>query len=524
MRCTNCGATLSPEDKFCRECGAARPGPGPRLPPGFAEVRRQFADVQRQYQAGDMDEAVYEARLQELVVEDEKGGYWAPGADSGDWYWYDGSQWVRRDPVTGSPPAPSAPPPSRRAFPWLWVAVGGGGLMVLVIVAGLLLVPRLLSAYRQSPPPALIVTDTPTPMATAASSAAEVTPVVALQASATVTAAAQPTATGSPTAAPTSSPTSAPTDEPTLTLTPSPEPTATPTATPQPQATPTQPEPTAAPASGALIDFEQWGTWRRGDQPYGELSQTESQVHSGRYAAELRYDFPATDDDFVVFVRPVSLAGQPNKFSAWVYGDGSGNYLNIWVEDAQGETWAVHLGRIGGAGWQFMAGTLSPDLAWPSGHVYGPDNGTIDYPVRFYALVLDRVGSGSRTGRIMIDDVSASRGAAAEPPAATAVPNTPVATAETPVSAGPLDFPEPTWLDGWQPVANGREVTIVVHISGGAPPFTVSHQGQSFQTQQRDYPLKFVVNRCEIFGTIIVESADGQRVSHDYWIDAPWCN
>jgi beta-lactam-binding protein with PASTA domain len=231
-----------------------------------------------------------------------------------------------------------------------------------------------------------------------------------------------------PPATPTATPTSLPptsTRQPTATPTPrpptfTPQPTATatsvpPTSTPQPTASPTSrppastPQPTPAAPYGVVITFEQWDTWRRGDQPYGELTQTKEQVRSGSYAAKLRYDFPVTDDDFVVFVHPLSLAEQPNTISAWVYGDGSGHYLNVWIEDAEGENWSIHLGQVDSAGWQEMAGILDPTLPWPSGHLSGPDNGVMDYPVRFYALVLDRPGSGPQSGQIYIDDISVWR-------------------------------------------------------------------------------------------------------------------
>jgi hypothetical protein len=183
------------------------------------------------------------------------------------------------------------------------------------------------------------------------------------------------------------------------------------------------------------------GTWRRGDQPNGELTQTQEQVKTGSYAARLRYDFPATGEDFVVFVHPVSLAGQPNSVSVWVHGDGSGHYLNAWIQDAQNQIWSVHLGSVSGSGWQQMVGTLDSNLAWPSGHVSGPDNGAVDYPVRFYAIVLDRPGSGPRSGRIFIDDISVWRG---QP--GVGATGTPAAVAPSPTSpaTGPTLTPAAT--------------------------------------------------------------------------------
>jgi serine/threonine protein kinase len=315
----------------------------------------------------------------------------------------------------------------KRVPVWAWAL---GGLAVLaLIVGGVIGVQNL----RGGP--------TPTPQV-------EETAIVAVRDTATPSATPTPSPTQTATATPTSTSTSTPTSTPTPTRTR--RPTHTPTSTPEgipsptatPKATPTSgtprptrtPQPTSPPAPGALFTFEQWAAWRRGDQPYGEMTQTSEQVRSGSYAAKLRYDFPTTGDDYVVFIRSLSLAGQPNTVGAWVYGDGSGHYLNAWIQDAQNEIWSVHLGKVGGPGWQQVTGNLAPNQPWPSGHISGPENGVVDYPVRFYALVLDRPG-GSRSGYIYIDDVSVWQGELSA--TATPVASGPTATAPPPTSPPP---------------------------------------------------------------------------------------
>ena len=89
------------------------------------------------------------------------------------------------------------------------------------------------------------------------------------------------------------------------------------------------------------------------------------------------------------------------------------------------------------------------------------------------------------------------------------------------VSAGPLSFEEPTSADAIESVQGGHRVTIVIHIEGGAPPFTIRHDVETFQTSERDYPLVFVVSKFPIVKTITVRSADDQEVSHDYYIGKP---
>jgi hypothetical protein len=90
---------------------------------------------------------------------------------------------------------------------------------------------------------------------------------------------------------------------------------------------------------------------------------------------------------------------------------------------------------------------------------------------------------------------------------------------------GPLDFPEPTRLDHLQPLASGEyKCTIIVRIIGGGAPYTIHHDLDVFTTWENDPAIVFKARGCgKIVHTMAVESADGQTVSHDYSIPAPWC-
>jgi len=183
------------------------------------------------------------------------------------------------------------------------------------------------------------------------------------------------------------------------------------------------------------------GTWRRGDEPYGEFTQSQEQVHSGAYSGKLTYNFPAVSNDFVVFMQTHNLGSQANTIGAWVYGDGSRNFLNVWIRDAEGQIWAIPLGRVGRAGWQQMIGTLTLGQDWPFGPISGPDNGVIDYPVSFYALVLDRAdNSTAASGQIYVDDISAWKGAGtvAQPTSPAAATPVPAATSAPPAPSGQI--------------------------------------------------------------------------------------
>jgi hypothetical protein len=179
---------------------------------------------------------------------------------------------------------------------------------------------------------------------------------------------------------------------------------ATPTATPAPGATVTP-----APASAVLADFENFGTWRRGDESWGEFTQSGERAANGKYAGKLTYDFPADvpgGHNYVVFRRTIPIAGEPTALEMKVYGDGSGNFLNIWVQDAKKQLWQFSFGQIDHTGWETMRAPLDPSLDWPVQPVDG--NATaLRYPLQFFALLLDYPTDNAAAGTIYVDDLRA---------------------------------------------------------------------------------------------------------------------
>lgn len=162
---------------------------------------------------------------------------------------------------------------------------------------------------------------------------------------------------------------------------------------------------------GPLTDFEQFGRWRRGDEPYGTFTQSTEQVYSGFYSGKLAYNFPTMGSDYVVFMRNIPMGGYGSAVTAWVYGDNSGHYLNCWIKDAMGEVWQFSFGQIQHTGWQQMNAPLDVLGAWPADHVSGLANGVLDYPINFHALLLDDApDSHMGSGVIYIDGLSCAEG------------------------------------------------------------------------------------------------------------------
>lgn len=198
-----------------------------------------------------------------------------------------------------------------------------------------------------------------------------------------------------------------------------------------------------APAQ-SVHDFDRWCKWRRGTQPWGSLTQSDEQVQQGASAGKLAYDFPdGEEENFVVFQCAKPLTGTPEYLSMWVYGDGSGNLLNAWVQDATGLRWQFAFGPVDFTGWQRMTAHLAPGQTWPNGPLDGSDADAVVYPLRFDGLVLDHPGSDASSGEIYLDDLQASSlaGGQAAPPPSTPTPGkqalqpTPTST-PTPTAAG----------------------------------------------------------------------------------------
>lgn len=236
-----------------------------------------------------------------------------------------------------------------------------------------------------------------------------------------------------------------------------PEPATTPTRTPAPTAPlvtiPTRPAATATspPAAGMFEGFETASPWQRGDEPNGTFDRTTEQAFSGASSGRLFYQFPTGGNDYVVFRRLIPLGGQPNVIAAKVYGDGLAHFLNVWIRDAQGQVWQMALGQIAHTGWSDLSGVLDPNRPWPSGHVSGPDNGVIDYPITFEAIVLDDGPFDNYQGQgvIYIDDLESRTG--------TVVTPTPV------TSAPPASSPTPAPTTG-AVVSSNYQLTVGEHL------------------------------------------------------------
>jgi len=76
----------------------------------FATAEEKFYALMGRLAAGVITQDEFRARLEELIVRDDRGQTWMIGAQSGKWYRYDGKRWVRDTPPEPGPGAGRAGP------------------------------------------------------------------------------------------------------------------------------------------------------------------------------------------------------------------------------------------------------------------------------------------------------------------------------------------------------------------------------------------------------------------------------
>jgi polysaccharide biosynthesis protein PslG len=98
------------------------------------------------------------------------------------------------------------------------------------------------------------------------------------------------------------------------------------------------------------------------------------------------------------------LAGEPAGLGMWVFGDGSGDILNLRYIDASGQTFQTSAGEILWKGWRWVTFSLNPSAA---SHWGGSNNGKITYPLALDTVALvDSPGGRGGKGEIWITDIT----------------------------------------------------------------------------------------------------------------------
>ena len=81
----------------------------------FEEADRRYAELKRQLDAGSISTEEFDAQRKQLMVQDDKGRWWAKGREGGDWYYRGEAGWVKGIPSDYQPPPQTTSPDSTPA-------------------------------------------------------------------------------------------------------------------------------------------------------------------------------------------------------------------------------------------------------------------------------------------------------------------------------------------------------------------------------------------------------------------------
>ncbi len=75
------------------------------------EMEQRFRELKGRFDAGALSAKKFESQVAALQFRDAQNRLWMIGVQSGNWYWYDGAQWVAGQPSAPAEPVASQPPP-----------------------------------------------------------------------------------------------------------------------------------------------------------------------------------------------------------------------------------------------------------------------------------------------------------------------------------------------------------------------------------------------------------------------------
>ncbi|MFQ5612746.1 MAG: LysM peptidoglycan-binding domain-containing protein [Anaerolineae bacterium] len=65
----------------------------------FDVLRQRYLELKAEFESEKLDEAAFQKAVDGLQTQDEWGRYWMIGAQSGEWYYYNGQEWAQADPA-----------------------------------------------------------------------------------------------------------------------------------------------------------------------------------------------------------------------------------------------------------------------------------------------------------------------------------------------------------------------------------------------------------------------------------------
>jgi hypothetical protein len=64
----------------------------------FQEADRRYDEIKGRHQAGTLTDEEFDEQLKQLMVQDEEDRWWVKSRTTGEWHYYDGTNWIKDTP------------------------------------------------------------------------------------------------------------------------------------------------------------------------------------------------------------------------------------------------------------------------------------------------------------------------------------------------------------------------------------------------------------------------------------------
>ncbi len=167
-------------------------------------------------------------------------------------------------------------------------------------------------------------------------------------------------------------------------------------------------------AQGSVIDpFENnAGGWQQPLQSPGSIDLDSSLTlfsisstfkRGGSYAGKLAYGFSGATGGVcrLLATQPISVSMQNGWLGAWVFGDNSGNQLEMWFANTSGSTEVISLGAVNWFGWRFVSTPVTATMNAFNSFVVRQNSGVEVAGVLYFDNLQVQISTGIDEGRYL---------------------------------------------------------------------------------------------------------------------------
>jgi hypothetical protein len=100
----------------------------------FQEADRRYAEITRRQETGGLTQEEFDEELKQLMVQDEEGRWWAKSRTAGEWYYHDGTTWIKDTPPDYQSPQQAASEDQKLVTRVSWFVIAIVAIVFVLII------------------------------------------------------------------------------------------------------------------------------------------------------------------------------------------------------------------------------------------------------------------------------------------------------------------------------------------------------------------------------------------------------